>query len=250
MVRRPVLAFAFLSAATLAAAAGPNVLPASAATALSAAGDQKPPEKPKPKAPDKPKPKTPDKPKEAEKPKEEKAKPIGIGNEVDAALVLNDIDGKGHKLADLRGKTVVIQFWSSHTSASYDKRLAELATANGSKGVVFLAIDSDKADVEGAKDPAVALREALKTHGLDGKFPLIHDKDGALAKQFSSSATAPHAFVLDAKGVLRYSGAIDDDPAGTRKEGVKHYLSDAIDAVVAGKPVNPATTVPGEAGKK
>src|SRR5204863_342938 len=80
------------------------------------------------------------------------------------------------------------------------------------KGVVFVAIDSDKADVEGAKDPLVALREAQKAHGLDGKLPLVFDKDGALAKQFSASATAPHAFVLDAKGVLRYAGAIDDDP--------------------------------------
>lgn len=259
MVRNRLILLSLFTAVTLNAATGAAIAgDATTAPATSAALDKpKPPDKPKPKAPDKPK--TPEKPKATppaktpEKPKEaEKGKAITIGSEVDGGLTLTDIDAKAHKLSDLRGKVVVVQFWSAHapTTAPYDKRIAELVAAQSAKGVVFIAIDSDKADVEGAKDPAVALRDALKAHGLEGKLPLVQDKDGALMTQFGAKASGPHAFVIDAKGMLRYSGAIDDDPAGDRKEGVKHYLTDALDAVIAGKPVAVPTTTPGESGKK
>lgn len=257
MLPRSAIALTLLAAASASAVARASDPPQPHPSAsVVAARDDKHPEKPKPKPPPKPgeKPVPPagkDKPHPADKPKPAEApKTIGLGNEVDANLALTDIDGKPHKLADLRGKTVVVQFWSAHNGAAYDKRLAELIAADEKKGVVFVAVDADKADVEGAKDANQALHELLKQHGLDGKVPLVFDKDGALAKQFSASNAGPHAFVLDAKGVVRYAGAIDDDPPGTRKEGVKHYLSDAIDAVVAGKPVPVATTTPGENGKK
>ena len=46
------------------------------------------------------------------KKKKAKAKFAKLGTVVDAKLSLKDINGKVHKLADYRGKTVFIHFWS------------------------------------------------------------------------------------------------------------------------------------------
>jgi thiol-disulfide isomerase/thioredoxin len=186
---------------------------------------------------DPPKQKAPDKPKEKAKEQPKSDKKIAVGSEVDGAITLTDLDAKAHKLSDLRGKVVVIEFWSAHSpdSMAYDKHLAELVTTEEAKGVVFIGIDSDKSDFDPTvKDPNGALKEALKARGLEGKMPLVADKDGALMTKLGGKA-APYSLVIDAKGVLRYSGPADEDPKGEKKDA-KHYLSDAIDAAVGAKP--------------
>jgi mono/diheme cytochrome c family protein len=71
--------------------------------------------------------------------------------------------------------------------------------------------------------------------------------DAALVKMLDARRT-PEAFVLDPKGVVRYRGAIDDQYGigYQRDQATKHYLTDAIDAVLAGKaPSVLATEAPG-----
>ncbi len=208
------------------------------APAMNKAGD---PPKQKPKPPDKPKAKAPDKPKEKPKEQPKSDKKIAVGSEVDGAISMTDLDAKAHKLADMRGKVVVLEFWSAKSadSMAYDKRLAELVTTQEAKGVVFIAIDADKADFDPTvKDPNAALKEALKSRGLDGKMVLVADKDGALMTKFGGKP-APYSLVIDAKGILRYSGPADEDPKGEKKDA-KHFLNDAIDAAVAAEKPAPA----------
>lgn len=65
-------------------------------------------------------------------------------------------------------------------------------------------------------------------------FPIVKDKDGNLARHLGATMT-PQAVVVDASGVLRYRGSIDDNRYVTR---VKHaYLRDALDTVMRGNPV-------------
>jgi peroxiredoxin len=235
-----------VSSCMAAAMLGVTTVTANAMTTASTASHAGDP-KQKPKPPDKPKAKTPDKPKEKEKPKEQPKtdKKIAVGSEVDGTIALTDLDAKTHKLADMRGKVVVLEFWSAHSpdSMAYDKRLAELVTSEEAKGVVFIGIASDKSDFDPTvKDPNAALKEALKKNGLDGKMPLVADKDGSLMTKFGGKS-APYALVIDAKGVLRYSGPADEDPKGEKKDA-KHYLNDAIDSALGAKPA------PGEGGKE
>ncbi len=71
--------------------------------------------------------------------------------------------------------------------------------------------------------------------------------DAALVRLLDARRT-PEAFLLDSKGVVRYRGAIDDQYGiGYQREAAaKNYLSDAIDAVLAGKaPAVLATEAPG-----
>lgn len=191
---------------------------------------QKPPPKPAPKPPDKPK----DPKKEDKKP--EPKKPFAIGQEVDPALSMNDVGGKAINLKDLRGKIVVVHFWSM-ANPGYDKRLATMAADYAAKNVTFVAIDPDAADASDTKK----LQEYMTKSGIT--FPVVLDKNAALAERFGASSTA-HAFVIDAKGILRYSGAIDDDPKGEKADKATMHLKTAIEALVAGKEVANSKTEP------
>lgn len=56
--------------------------------------------------------------------------------------------------------------------------------------------------------------------------------------------STPHCFVIDKDGVLRYSGALDDDPKGDKGNKAKAYVRDAIQALRAGQTIRVATTKP------
>lgn len=65
------------------------------------------------------------------------------------------------------------------------------------------------------------------------------DTDQSIASATGATRT-PEIAVLDAQGVLRYLGAVDDrytDLGKYKQTASKHYLHDALDAVLAGKPV-------------
>ena len=179
--------------------------------------------------------------KPAEKPAQKPAekpmpKAAAIGSEVDAGITMTDTAGKAHVLKDLRGKIVVVHFWSSGFNA-YDARLAALAKEYEAKGITFLGVDSDPAD---AADPK-KLGEAITKAGL--AFPVSIDKDGMLAEKFGAQTTS-QSFVIDAKGMLRYSGAIDDDPKSEKADKATPHVKRALEALLAGKDVPAATTPP------
>lgn len=65
------------------------------------------------------------------------------------------------------------------------------------------------------------------------------DADQSIARAAGATRT-PEIAVLDEVGVLRYRGAVDDryaDLGKYKQSAAKHYLRDALDAVLAGKPV-------------
>ena len=60
------------------------------------------------------------------------------------------------------------------------------------------------------------------------------------------ATNTPQMFVIDPKGTLIYSGAIDDKRS-TRQEDVKtakNYVRVALEETMAGKPVSNASTSP------
>jgi peroxiredoxin len=152
---------------------------------------------------------------------------------------LKGIDGKVHSLPELKGeKATVVVFTCNHCpfAKAYEDRLIGLAKAYASQGVRFVAINPNDPKVQ----PQDGLEEMIaraKEKGLP--YPYLVDDTQEIAKAYGAQVT-PHVFVLDAEGVLRYRGRVDD----SAKEGeVKSRdLRDALDALVAGKPVPvPAT---------
>lgn len=76
------------------------------------------------------------------------------------------------------------------------------------------------------------------------QFELRPDSRPSLVHKFGVSRT-PEVVLVNATGNLQYQGAIDDwyyDLGKHRPQPTAHYLKDAIDACLQGKPANPRRT--------
>lgn len=153
---------------------------------------------------------------------------------------LKGVDGKEHKLADLRGKVVVLE-WSNHQCPVCNRHVRARTAENvlnkfEGKPVVWLAIDSTKTcdqNAEKIKDWA-----AKATIG----YPILLDAPGIVGKKYGAKTT-PHMFVIDQKGILAYVGAMDDDPTGT-SEVKRNYVEEAIRSLLVGSSVATTRTTP------
>jgi thiol-disulfide isomerase/thioredoxin len=162
-----------------------------------------------------------------------------LGSTVDESLTLTDLDGKAMTFKDLRGKVVLIHFWS--TTCPYeevaDPKVVELEKRwKDKKDVVILAINANSTEI-GATKPAdgyAKVKEHAKKKGFTHR--ILADHGNKLADLFQAQST-PHCFVLDKKGVIVYAGGLDDDPKGDKGAATKQYARDAVEAALAGKDV-------------
>jgi len=134
-------------------------------------------------------------------------------------------------------KAVVLVFLGTDCPLAnlYAPRLVELNHAYRTRGVVFLGINANAHETEGA------IREQARTHGID--FPVLKDSKNIVADLALIERT-PEVVVLDGRARIRYRGAIDDQYAQqTRKAEASHlYLKDALEAILAGRPLAVAAT--------
>ena len=74
---------------------------------------------------------------------------------------------------------------------------------------------------------------------------ILLDPDGKVGKLYAAKTT-PHMFVIDPEGVLRYMGAIDDQPSARTSSlaGAKNYVEQALESLMKGEPVTTAETKP------
>jgi thiol-disulfide isomerase/thioredoxin len=171
------------------------------------------------------------------------AAPLEIGATVPKDVTLTDIYGKTHTLGDFRGKIVFIHFWSivCPSEKLAEPRSIELQKAYGDKGVVQIAINANQGELRGAGESYAALREHVEKAGVNF---LVTVDPGNRISDLLDGQTTPHCFVIDKDGVLRYSGALDDDPRGSKGAATTQYVRDAIEALIAGRPVATPTTKP------
>ena len=73
-------------------------------------------------------------------------------------------------------------------------------------------------------------------------YATLQDSEGELGHLYGARTT-PNMYVIDGEGILRYSGAIDDDPRG-RTDAPKNHVSSAIGAILASTDPDPAETRP------
>jgi peroxiredoxin len=139
------------------------------------------------------------------------------------------VDGKPHALADFKdAKLVVLVFTCNHcpVAQAYQDRLIALQKDYGPKGVRVVAINVNNL-------PADRLEEMKKrAKQKNFNFPYLYDSTQKVGHAYGATVT-PHVFVLDPQQKIVYMGAIDDNiKAGEVK---KHFLRDAVDALLAGK---------------
>jgi len=155
-------------------------------------------------------------------------------------FTLKDQAGKAHKLSEYRGKIVVLEWTNPRcpfVQRHYEEdTMEELAEAFGGGDVVWLAVNSSHFTTPEAS------RKWMEEQGLG--YPTLQDPKGTVGRDYGAKTT-PHMFVIDAEGVLRYTGAIDNDPRG-REEGdaETNYVRKALEALRSGRPPEPASTKP------
>jgi peroxiredoxin len=151
---------------------------------------------------------------------------------------LADLEGNKHTLSQHKGKVVVLEWFNpecpfvrqSHTEG----QLKGMAARVRDQGVVWLAINSNAPGKQGHGPDAN--RAGKERYGID--YPILSDETGEVGRAYGAEHT-PHMFVIDAEGVLRYRGAIDNTEGGDPEDvdPLVNYVADALAAVAEGKPV-------------
>ena len=164
---------------------------------------------------------------------------IDVGDKA-PGFTLSDSAGKTVSLADFKGKVVVLEW--TNPDCPFVKRhykegsMKNLTSAYSDSGVVWLTINSTNY-MDAAANAAFVKKEGIG-------WPVLVDQDGAVGHAYGA-ATTPHMFIIDAKGIVVYEGAIDDDPRGNMEAGARtNYVANALNDVAAGQAVSTAETKP------
>jgi hypothetical protein len=158
-----------------------------------------------------------------------------------------DSNGVTHSLSEYRGKYVVLE-WANQ-GCPYEQKhylsgnMESLQKEWTGKGVVWLSIISSAPGEQGYVTPAQE-NDYLKTMKAAPTAALL-DPKGTIGHLYDARTT-PHMFVIDPAGKIVYQGALDDKPSPdpSTLKGADNYVSDALNAAMAGKPVAVAVTRP------
>lgn len=156
-----------------------------------------------------------------------------------------DTNGEEITLSDLQGQIVVLEwtnhecpFVGKHYSSDNMQTLQHQATE---AGVTWISMISSAPGQQGYVT-AEAANELTESRGA---FPsaVVLDPAGEIGRLYGARAT-PHMFVIDPEGILQYMGAIDSIPSAQISDidSAENYVRSALDAVMAGEPVDPAAT--------
>ena len=142
---------------------------------------------------------------------------------------LPDTSGKTYSFNDLKGKNgAVVVFLSAQCPVvkGYNDRINQVAADYVAKGITFIGVNSNSTEsLDWVKSNAAE---------VGYKFPVLVDKGNVLADKLGATVT-PEAYFFDAKNVLKYHGAIDNDRSG--KSVTESYLRTAFDASLSGKAI-------------
>jgi peroxiredoxin len=148
---------------------------------------------------------------------------------------MRNVDGRQLSIADVAaGKGTLVIFTCNHCPwvKAWETRMVELGNTYAKRGVGVIAIN--------ANDPAAHSEDGFDAMVARAKernyqFPYVVDSGSTVARAFGAERT-PEAFLFDAGGKLVYHGTIDDN-AEDASAATQHFLRDALESVVNGKPV-------------
>jgi peroxiredoxin len=164
---------------------------------------------------------------------------IPINGKVVIDFKLQNVNGKLVSLNDYpKAKGFIIVFTCNHCPFAklYPPRMNDLNIKYKTLGVPLIAICSTDSNMY-EEDSFIKMIKKSKEGNYN--FPYLCDGEQKVAKSFSANKT-PHAFVIwkeNDKWVIKYNGTIDDNGAEPEKV-TEHYVSDAVDALLKGMPVN------------
>lgn len=169
-------------------------------------------------------------------------KVISIGDPMPSFSNLPSISGKAISSADITTSVVVLISMANHCpwSRGGEADLIKLVDAFRGKSVRIIAFSVND-------DPTDSLEKMKeRAHKRGFNFDYMRDESQELGRQLGATRT-PEYYVFNKNRKLVYTGLLnnspatlasdDDEPAYTRGKPKVHYVADAINAALAGKPV-------------
>jgi peroxiredoxin len=157
---------------------------------------------------------------------------------------LKNVDNKMVAMVDYKyAKGIILVFTCNHCpfAKKYESRIMDLDKNYKPKGFPVVAISPNDPGVE-PEDSFENMQKLAKVKGYT--FPYLIDETQNVAKEYGATKT-PHVYVLekqkDETYVVKYIGAIDDnceDQAAVKEK----YVENAVNNILAGKPVTPDFT--------
>ncbi len=150
-----------------------------------------------------------------------------------SALDLPGTDGQTHAPLSAGDKKAVVLLFISpfcSTTKPFMKEINQIAADYSDRAAVFLV----------HSDPEITLEVALE-HAIlsEVKATVLLDQEQRLAKHVQAKIT-PEAIVLSPKAEILYKGRINDlylGPTKRQRSATTKDLRDALDAILASKPV-------------
>jgi len=171
---------------------------------------------------------------------------LGLGSAATAAVDPGDkapgfklfgTDYKYHKLQDYADREAVVVFFHCNhcpVTQGYEDQFSEMTKQYGEKGIQFLAINPNPADMVEADSFPNMVDEAEKE---DYPFPYLYDETQEVAEAYGATVT-PHVFVIRFTGYgdqkeprVVYEGSVDN------RHEEPNYLANALDAILQGEAV-------------
>jgi peroxiredoxin len=163
-----------------------------------------------------------------------------------------DINGNTVHLSDYKGKIVVIESYNSDCPFCHNQyktgAMQDLQKDFAAKGIVWLIVNSVNPNNSSHRTPDQAKQE-MASENMD-VTAWIDDSSGIVGHLYDMKTT-PDMYVIDASGTLVYQGAIDDQPDPSHDpKTARNYVKEAVNDVLAGKPVAVSETKPYGCGVK
>ena len=164
---------------------------------------------------------------------------LPLGTHAPDFVLPDTVSGRTLSLGDLRGsKGTVVLFICNHCPfvKHINDGLVIAASDYQAKGIAFVAISSN--DATSYPDDAPD-RMAAVARQLGYPFPYLYDETQDVAKAYQAACT-PDLYLFDAGLACVYRGQFDDARPGNGVPVTGKDLRAAMDAVLSGRPVNPA----------
>ena len=157
-----------------------------------------------------------------------------------------DINGKTIHLSDYKGKIVVLESYNSDCPYCHNQyktgAMQAMQRDLAAKGVVWLLVNSVNPKNFSHRTPEQA-RAEMAAEKMD-VTSWIDDSSGAVGHLYDMKTT-PDMYVINQDGILVYAGAIDNQPDPFHDPTkAQNYVSQAIDSLLADKPVAVTETKP------
>ncbi|MES2558968.1 MAG: thioredoxin family protein [Bacteroidota bacterium] len=151
---------------------------------------------------------------------------------------LKNVDGKMVTLADYKkAKGYIVIFTCNHCpfAQAYEQRVIDLHHKYAAKGYPVVAINpNDKTRAPEDSYENMVLRAKNKKY----PFVYLYDETQEIAKAYGATRT-PHIYILtktQTGNKVEYIGAIDDN-SEEPKDVTEKYAENALNALLAGKPI-------------